>query len=518
MVVNKSAAELEAEEFLKICQQFKLGNLPTESPHPKTINLSHLAKNDLNKAIDIIKSIDLDVFLKIKDKSFDIKFLQNEINKTLKENGRIFFCGCGATGRLSLALETIWKIKHQNNSQVANQVISFMAGGDVALIHSVEKFEDFPEYGERQLMELGFRDGDLLISCTEGGETPFVIGATEKATLVSFRKPFFLYCNPDEILLKTAERSKNVILNPHIHKVNLTVGPMALTGSTRMQATTILMYYVGLALWFEDDNFSLIEKELDKIIHFIKKTDFSFLSKFTVIEAEIYQQNEYLYYEADQSLGISILTDTTERSPTFSLYPFENQNDEEKNPSLAYLLFMDSDSKEKAWFDLLLREPRTFHWTEVTKETSHERLLGFDFSKSLLMHRKKYLDIPHHHFKISLDKKKNALVFKLDEIESEIELGELNLLSIHLVLKILLNNHSTLLMGRLNRYESNLMTWVRASNFKLIDRTVRYATYLLKEKGIEVTYEDLVFACFRLKSETPRDQSLVLKIVAEFSN
>jgi len=47
-----------------------------------------------------------------------------------------------------------------------------MAGGDVALIHSIEKFEDFPDFGERQLRELGFKQGDLLISCSEGGE-PF---------------------------------------------------------------------------------------------------------------------------------------------------------------------------------------------------------------------------------------------------------------------------------------------------------------------------------------------------------
>ena len=53
-----------------------------------------------------------------------------------------------------------------------------MAGGDVAIIASVEDFEDHPEFGAHQLLSLGFADNDLLIACTEGGETPWVIGAT----------------------------------------------------------------------------------------------------------------------------------------------------------------------------------------------------------------------------------------------------------------------------------------------------------------------------------------------------
>jgi N-acetylmuramic acid 6-phosphate etherase len=506
-----------AEEFLAISKEFRLGNLPTESPHPKTINLSELAKTNLSEAISIIKKIDLEVFLKIKQLDISIDALRKDINSTLADGHRIFLCGCGATGRLSLALETIWKIKHQANTNIADSVLSFMAGGDVALIHSVEKFEDFPEYGERQLRELGFREGDLLISCTEGGETPFVIGATEAATHISTRPPYFLYCNPDDILLKTTERSRLVLLNHKIKKINLTVGPMALTGSTRMQATTVLMYFVGLALWYANDDLALVQKEINGIIDLVNQTDFGFLEKFIKRESEIYQKNEYLFYEADRDLGISILTDTTERSPTFSLYPFENQNDEVKNPSLSYLLFNKAKTKEEAWFELLQREPRTFHWTEVTKETSAERLMGFDFSGQLINHRKKYLDVVHHHFKILLNKENKSLDFMLDELFHQIPLGDLNFLSIHLVLKILLNTHSTLLMGRLNRYESNLMTWVRASNFKLIDRTVRYAFILLEQKGIKASYEELVFACFRLKDQTPRDEALVLKIVSELS-
>lgn len=115
-----------------------------------------------------------------------------------------------------------------------------MAGGDVALVHAIEGFEDFPEFGANQLMQLGFSQNDLLIAITEGGETPFVIGAIEKATKVSQHKPYFLYCNPRNDLIRTVERSRNVIENPDIINLCWEVGPMGLAGSTRMQASTVL--------------------------------------------------------------------------------------------------------------------------------------------------------------------------------------------------------------------------------------------------------------------------------------
>lgn len=512
---SRAFANELALEFLSIADQFKLGALPTESPHPKTVNLSRDAKSNLSQAIDIIKNIDLDVFKTLQTYLPELVSLHQDILDTITDGGRIFLCGCGATGRLSLALETIWRIKYKDHA-LKECVVSFMAGGDVALIHSVEKFEDFPEFGERQLRELHFREGDLLISCTEGGETPFVIGATEAALNISKRAPYFLYCNPDEILIETAARSKRVIQNPRIKKINLSVGPMALTGSTRMQATTILMYAVGLCLWYYDQSFDEIQKELSSIISFVEKTDFTRLAPFIERESQLYENGEYLFYETDGLLGISILTDTTERSPTFSLYPFENQLSEHKHPSLSYLLFAGSPDSESAWLDLLKRKPRTFFWREVTDQTKYERLMGFDFSRKLVELRPTYLNAKHSRFLIKLDQMNHELHFELDGLSFVVALGELNFLSAHLVLKIMLNNLSTLIMGRLSRYESNLMTWVRASNNKLVDRACRYVDTLLKQKGIEVPYEDLVLACFKIKDQIPRDQSLVLTMVREF--
>lgn len=119
-----------------------------------------------------------------------------------------------------------------NRVNLRESVISLMSGGDLALIKSVEDFEDHPEFAEQHMKDIGFGKNDLLISSTEGGETPWVIGATNYAVETSSRLPFFLYCNPDDKL--KVQRSKDVINNPKIIKINLTVGPMGITGSTRM--------------------------------------------------------------------------------------------------------------------------------------------------------------------------------------------------------------------------------------------------------------------------------------------
>src|SRR6185436_8515478 len=102
----------------------------------------------------------------------------------------------------------------------------------------VEGFEDFVAFGRKQLEDLGVNRNDVVFAITEGGETSFVIGTAWKAFEVG-AKVFFVYNNPDEILCRHVQRSREIIQEPGIEKINLTTGPMAITGSTRMQATSI---------------------------------------------------------------------------------------------------------------------------------------------------------------------------------------------------------------------------------------------------------------------------------------
>jgi len=502
-----------AEEFLAISGQYKLGNLVTESSHPDTSDLSALAAFDPNKAVSVLKELDINTIRVFSSKIKEICRLKAEVHDTLENGGNIFFCGCGATGRLSLTIETLWRQSHSDDG-LKDRVFSFMAGGDVALIRSIENFEDFPHFGARQLVESGFSEGDLLIATTEGGETPFVIGAVEKAVKLSARKPFFLYCNPDDLLCKAAERSKLVLENPGIEKINLTVGPMAVTGSTRMQASTILLAVAGIALLRNNDTDENVESAMDSFQRFWETADIQFIDKFIIREAEYYKRGEYLLYESDNRLGITIITDTTERSPTFSLFPFENENEPDQTPSLCYIYMPDSGNSTEAWDSLLWRSPRTLEWPDIDGIASMKRLLGFDFSAELVNRRKRSLrNSVHHLFRIRSEE--SVINFSLDELNYSLPVPFKDPLFIHLLLKMILNTHSTLVMGRLARYEGNVMTYVRASNNKLIDRAIRYIDLILKTKKLELSYEELAHILFETIEKTPVDKAIVLATVEE---
>src|SRR6266481_2783423 len=100
-----------AEEFLRISDQFQLGVLTTESSHPVTANLSQTAGQDIAAALGLLFEVDLDVVRKYREfvESDRARSIQATILHSLKNGGKIFFTGCGSTGRLSIQLVSIWR-------------------------------------------------------------------------------------------------------------------------------------------------------------------------------------------------------------------------------------------------------------------------------------------------------------------------------------------------------------------------------------------------------------------------
>ena len=107
------------------------------------------------------------------------------------------------------------------------------------------------------------------------------------------------------------------------------------------------------------------------------------------------------------------------------------------------------------------------------------------------------------------------VTFQWDEEKKCFDWGEDQLFN-HLMVKMLLNAHSTLLMGMMGRYEGNVMTWVRASNNKLIDRAARYVLQILKQKNKTPSYEDVVLKIFEKIEDLEDNEAIVLKVVEEF--
>ena len=365
-----------SDEFLKIAAQFKLGALVTEQSHPATANLSSVARKDIAAALDLLFQADDDVIKKFREfaASGRAEKIAATVVQAVRGGGKIFFTGCGSTGRLSIMLDSVWRDFWQSQSESGkrkaesgntekdfeDRTFSVMAGGDYALIKSVEGFEDFTKFGGKQINDLGVSAKDVVFAITEGGETSFVIG-TAWAGVAAGAKVYFVYNNPDEILCAHVERSREVIEDHRIEKLNLTTGPMAITGSTRMQATSIQLAVMTTIL--EIACRELIGTDAKNVpAQFLASLEEGYatlrspefraqLAQLVAMEERIYRGSNGVSfqnnYHADR-FGIDVLTDTTERSPTYCTPPFRKFDDAKATESWAYL-FVPNDWTDSAW-------------------------------------------------------------------------------------------------------------------------------------------------------------------------
>ena len=113
-----SSSADECQNFLNVADQFKLGLLMTEMQHPLTKDLSHLAKNDLKAAIELCNEVDIGAFRQLVRYERSLIPFIDDVQDTLKSGARVFLVGCGATGRLSLCLESWWRRMQPGNNQV----------------------------------------------------------------------------------------------------------------------------------------------------------------------------------------------------------------------------------------------------------------------------------------------------------------------------------------------------------------------------------------------------------------
>ena len=147
-----------AKEFVEKEKEFHLGFLPTEQSNPKSRTLEADFKASAEKGVACLQRIDRDVLEMLRKvmASPEYASLVAKTCETIANGGRVIFSGCGATGRLSILLESMWRKAIAENTSLAkyaDSVESIMTGGDYALVRSVEFFEDYASFGRRQVQE-----------------------------------------------------------------------------------------------------------------------------------------------------------------------------------------------------------------------------------------------------------------------------------------------------------------------------------------------------------------------------
>lgn len=391
-------ASQQSFDYVENKQQFHLFNLLTEQRHPQTWNLSAAVQNDIEHGLRMIVAVDSDIERRLEALAEAPAQLENAaqaIVEAISSGFKIYFYGCGATGRLAKQMESsLWrpfwqrlkrhdawkKLQSHFPSDIEERCIGEMTGADRALVSSLEGFEDLQLIGRLQLKDRGVQRGDVVFCVTEGGETSSVIGtvlaaldqyrdSTDEIRAEAPKRLYFVYNNPDEVL-RPFNRSVSVIDNPSITKINLATGPQAIAGSTRMQATTIETFVMGVVL--EEalarllrQYLSVSELEsvgcggtLDLKTRLLTFADIRAgvdealpaLAKMTAIEAETYRQHRFAVYFAEQAL-ITVFIDNTERSPTFRLPPLDRVPDAKRQSWVQ--VWTDATDSSDAWLKLL---------------------------------------------------------------------------------------------------------------------------------------------------------------------
>ncbi len=402
----------ESVDYVRNKTQFQLHSLLTEQRHPRTWHLGERVREDTLAGLRMLSSVDEDIRTRIEELAAAPEALERAakaVEAAIRDGRKIYVYGCGATGRLAKQMEsTFWrpfwrkvradgrlwaKAARVVSATVEDDLVGEMTGADRALISSLEGFEDLPLIGRLQLRDRGIGKGDVVICVTEGGETSSVIGTVLAALddwkagpgydpAESRKRLYFVYNNPDDRLMPF-ERSRSVLEEPGITKINLTTGPQAITGSTRMQATTIETFVVAAVL--ETAVGRVLEKGLSRkemarlgfeagdggvaarlggfgsVLNGVRQA-LPALAALTDLEAATYESGRFSTYFADRGL-ITVFIDSTERSPTFRLLPLDTVKEPKRRAWIQ--VWGPAETLEDGWRAFLGRtfrglEPRIY--------------------------------------------------------------------------------------------------------------------------------------------------------------
>ncbi len=503
----------DSDRFIREDTQFHLGFLPTEQSNPLSRNVDQDFARDSGNGVRTLQKVDRNVLAMAKKvlNSPEYRNFCRAGQRTIKNGGRIIFSGCGATGRLSILLESMWKkFCHENQEylEYADRVESIMTGGDYALIKSVEFFEDFHVFGQRQATDANIGDKDMLVAITEGGETSSVLGTVAEAGERG-ADVFLLFNNPADLLSERLERSREAIESPFVTVLDLCCGPMAIAGSTRMQATTSEQLIAGSMLEHVIHDLTNIPqidyaKEFQCLLEALEtEQNIRALADYIEFEEQVYCEKGLVTYMADNCM-LDLFTDTTERSPTFKLPPFRKKSDRISPQSWAFVKNPIFSSME-AWKNILHRPFRCLDWKyddyrtmgteelvkdflpainedeilkfEIGNENISERRLSgndavvlFDVHNSeavLNAYRQCTAGFKYHKILSVGNDPAGDFCIRLPETGGALAVME------HMAVKLVINTISTGTMIRMGRITGNWMSWVECTNKKLVDRGIR---------------------------------------------
>jgi N-acetylmuramic acid 6-phosphate etherase len=192
----------------------------TEQSNPNTRNLDQMSTLDVLRAIN---DEDQQVALAVRQALPSIAQAVDAIHARLAQGGRLIYSGAGTSGRLGILDAAECPPTYGTPPELVQGII---AGGDEAIVHSIENVEDSVESGADDLRARHLTAQDAVVGVAASGRTPYVLGALAYARQVGALTVGFA-CNVPAPILEAAEIA-----------IGVPVGAEVVSGSTRMKAGT----------------------------------------------------------------------------------------------------------------------------------------------------------------------------------------------------------------------------------------------------------------------------------------
>ncbi|WP_405894697.1 N-acetylmuramic acid 6-phosphate etherase [Streptomyces sp. NBC_00104] len=198
----------------------ELESLTTEAFRPELADIDQLPTLDIAK---LMNAEDAAVPTAVSAQLPLIAAAIDAIAERMARGGRLIYAGAGTAGRLGV-LDASECPPTFNTAP--SQVVGLIAGGQEAVVTSIEGAEDSAELARTDLDALALTPDDTVVGVSASGRTPYAVGAVEHARATG-ALTVGVSCNTASALAAAAD-----------HGIEIVVGPELVTGSTRLKAGT----------------------------------------------------------------------------------------------------------------------------------------------------------------------------------------------------------------------------------------------------------------------------------------
>ena len=198
----------------------ELKKIATEQRNPNTMNIDTLPTLEM---VRLMNREDHRVAEAVSLVTEEIARAVDLIADRLSKGGRLIYCGAGTSGRLGILDAVECPPTYSTEPEMVQGLI---AGSYPAIFKAVEGAEDSRELGIRDMKEISFGAGDVLVGIAASGRTPYVLGCMEYARELGAATVSVTCCPGSEL-----DRFADIGIAP-------APGPEVVTGSTRMKSGT----------------------------------------------------------------------------------------------------------------------------------------------------------------------------------------------------------------------------------------------------------------------------------------